>query len=75
MSINLPYVESISEKLHCILRSHKIRTTFYNENTLLKLLSKPKDQKATEDENKIVNEIDCSCSNWKQFTSVNLNEL
>ena len=59
MSINLPYVESISEKLHCILRSHKIRTTFYIENT--------------EDENKIVNEIDCS--NWKQFTSVNLNEL
>ena len=73
MSINLPYVESISEKLHCILRSHIIRTTFYIENTLLKLLSKPKDQKATEDENKIVNEIDCS--NWKQFTSVNLNEL
>ena len=73
MSINLPQVESISEKLHCILRSHKIRNTFYIENTLLKLLSKPKDQKATEDENKIVNEIDCS--NWKQFTSVNLNEL
>ena len=36
MSINLPYVEGTSEKLRRILRSHKIRSTFYTENTLRK---------------------------------------
>ena len=60
MSINLPYVEGTSEKLLHILRSHKIRSTFYTENTLCKLLCKPKDQVATEDKNNIVYEIDCS---------------
>ena len=60
MSINLPYVEGTSEKLWHILRSHKIRSTFYTENTLRKLLCKPKDRVATEDKNKIVYEIDCS---------------
>ena len=43
ISINLPYVEGTSEKLRRILRSHKIRSTFYTENTLRKLLCKPKD--------------------------------
>ena len=37
MSINLPYVEGTSEKLRLILRSHRIRPTFYTENTLRKL--------------------------------------
>ena len=60
MSINLPYVEGISEKLRRILRSHKIRSTFYTENTLRKLLCKPKDQVATEDKSNIVYEIDFS---------------
>ena len=60
MSINLPYVEGTSEKLRRILRSHKIRSTFYTENTLRKLLCKPKDRVATEDKNNIVYEIDCS---------------
>ena len=60
MSINLPYVEGTSEKLRRILRSHKIRSTFYTENTLRKLLCKPKDQVAAEDKNNIVYEIDCS---------------
>ena len=41
MSINLSYVESTSEKLRRILRSHKIRSTFCTENTLCKLLCKP----------------------------------
>ena len=31
MSINLPYVESASEKLHQTLRSNTIRSIFYNE--------------------------------------------
>ena len=60
MSINLPYVEGTREKLPRILRSHKIRSTFYTENTLCKLLCKPKDRVATEDKNNIVYEIDCS---------------
>ena len=60
MSINLPYVEGASEKLRRILRFHKIRSTFYIENTLRKLFCKPKDRVATEDKNKIVYEIDCS---------------
>ena len=34
MSINVPYVEGTSEKLQRILRSHKIRSTFYTEKTL-----------------------------------------
>ena len=60
MGINLPYVEGTSEKLRRILRSHKIRLTFYTEKTLRKLLCKPKDRVATEDKNNIVYEIDCS---------------
>ena len=49
ISTNLPYVEGTSEKLRRILRSHKIRSTFYTEMTLRKLLCKPKDRVATED--------------------------
>ena len=52
---DLPHVEGTSEKLWRILRSHKIRLTFYTVN-----LCKPKDQIATEDKNNIVYEIDCS---------------
>ena len=59
ISINLRYVEGTSEKLQRILRSHKIRLTYYTEMTLRKLLCKPKDRVATEDKNNIVYEIDC----------------
>ena len=56
ISINLPYVEGTSEILRLILRSHKIRSTFYTRSTLRKLFCKQKDR-----ENKnIVYEIDCS---------------
>ena len=34
MSIDLLHVEATSEKLGHILKSHKIRSTFYTENTL-----------------------------------------
>ena len=54
MSLTLPYVEGISEKLWRILRSHKIRSTFYIESTLPKLLCEPRDQKTTEVKNNIV---------------------
>ena len=43
VSINLPYVEGNSEKLRGILKSHKIRSTFYTESTLRKCLCKLKD--------------------------------
>ena len=49
MSMNLPCVEGTSEKLRRILRSQKIRSIFYTEKTLCKLLCKPKDRVATED--------------------------
>ena len=60
MSINLPPVEVTREKLWCICRSHKIRSTFFTENTLHKLLCKPKGGVATEIKNNIIYEIDCS---------------
>ena len=60
ISINLPYVEGSSEKLQRILGSHKIRSTFYTEKALRKLLCKSKDRVAIEDKNNIVYEIDCS---------------
>ena len=60
MNINLPYVEGTSEKLRRILGSHKIRSTFYTEKALRKLLCKLKDRVDTEDKNNIVCEIDCS---------------
>ena len=60
MSINLPYVEGISEKLRRTLKSHKSRSIFYTESTLRKLVYKLKDRVATEDKNKIVYETDCS---------------
>ena len=59
MSTNLPYVEGTSEKLRRILRSYK-KGRFSTLKRLRKLLCKPKDRVATEDENNIVYEIDCS---------------
>ena len=50
----------ISKSQRSILRSHKIRSTFYTENTMRKLLCKTKDCVATEDKNEIVYEIGCS---------------
>ena len=43
-----------------LTRSHKIKSTFYNESTLGKLLSKPKDRVAAKDKNNIFYENDCS---------------
>ena len=60
ISTNLSYVEGTSEKLWCILRSHEIRSTFYTEMTLCKLLCKLKDWVAKEDKKNIFYEIDCS---------------
>ena len=60
MSINLRYVEGTTKTLRCILKCHKIRSTFYTESTLRKLICKPKDRVTTEDRNNIIYEIDCS---------------
>ena len=49
--VRLPYVEGTCEKLWRILRTHKIRYTSYTESTLQKLICKPKDRVATEDNN------------------------
>ena len=43
-----------------MLWSHKIRSTFYTESTLRKLIWEPKNRVATEDKNNIAYEIDCS---------------
>ena len=51
--INLLYAEGTTEKLCCILRSHKIRFNFYTKSTLHKLLCKPEDQVAKDDKNNI----------------------
>ena len=53
-------IDNTSEKLRRILKSHKIRSTFYIESTLRKLLYKPKERVAREEKHKIVYEIDCS---------------
>ena len=73
MSINLPYVEGTSEKLRRIFRSHKIRSTFYTENTLRKLLCKPKDQELQKI--KTISFMKLTVATAKQCTSVNLKGL
>ena len=62
MSINLPYVKGASEKLRRTFKSHKIRSTFCNENTLRKVLFKPKIWVSArrQDNNKIFYGIDSS---------------
>ena len=60
MSINLRYVEGTIEKLRNILRSHKIISTFYTENTLRRLPCKPEDRVATENKINLVYKIDYS---------------
>ena len=72
MSKNVLYIESNSEKLRHILRSHKIRSPIYTEKTFRKLLCKPKYRVATEDKKNIAYKIDCR--NCKS-SSVNLNGL
>ena len=64
MKIKFSYIEVTSEKLRYIgVRSHKIRATFYTENSLRKLLFKTKDLLTTGGRNYIVHEIDSS--DWK----------
>ena len=70
MGIHLPYVESTSEKLQRVLRSHKIRSTFYNKR-LRKLLCETKIRVAVEGKHNIVYEIDCSNCEAVYFSESN----
>ena len=72
MSINLPYIEGNSEKLWCILKSQKIRSTFYTGRTWCKLLCKPEDRVSTKDNNMVYG---LTVKTAKLSTSVNLNGL
>ena len=60
MNINLLYVKCTGEKLRCILKSSKTRSTLYTESILCTFRCKPKYRVATENKNNIVYEIDCS---------------
>ena len=73
ISVNLPYVEGTSRKPRHILRSHKVRSTFYIKSTLRKLLYKPKDQVGTED--KKISLMKYTLLTVKQSTLVNLDGL
>ena len=61
------YVERTSEKLRQIIRSYKIRPTFYTESTMHKLICKPNDRVVTEDKNNTIYEIDSANSSKFYF--------
>ena len=48
MTINLPFVEGTIEGTTAHTQISEIRSTFYTENALHKLLCRPKDQVATD---------------------------
>ena len=54
------YIKDTNEKLSRMFKTHKIRSTFYTENTQSKLLCKSKDGVDSEDESNIAYEIDCN---------------
>ena len=72
VSINLPYVEGVSQKLRRILKSHNLRPTFYTESILRKLLCQRKDRVATENK---ISFIKLTVVTAKQSTLMNLNGL
>ena len=78
MSVNLRYIEGTIEKLRRMLRSQKIRSTFYTESTLRKPLRKSKDRVATN----IVYENNCSkcetvsfCESKRSLKSLKSNQI
>ena len=73
MSIHLPYLEDTNGKLRRILKSHKIRSNFYTESILRKLLCKLKDGVDTEEKTMLFMKLTVVIA--KQFTLVNLKGL
>ena len=58
-SINLPYIQRVSESLKRTLNKHNIKATFYTQTTLRSLLLKPKDPIPKEDRNNAVYQLNC----------------
>ena len=58
-SINLPYIQGLSEQLKRALNKHNIKATFYTQTTLRSLLSKPKDPIPKEDRNNAIYQLNC----------------
>ena len=58
-SINLPYIQGISEQLKRALNKHNIKATFYTQTTLRSLLTKSKDPIPKEDRNNVVYQLNC----------------
>ena len=56
-SINLPYIQGLSEQLKRAHNKHNIKATFYTQTTLRSLLSKPKDPIPKEDMNDAVQQL------------------
>ena len=52
-SINLPYIQGISEQLKRAFNKHNIKANFYTQTTLTCLLSKPKDPIPKKDRNQL----------------------
>ena len=67
--VNLPYSECTGEKLRHMLRSHKIRSTFYSENYFV-------DRKIEWSQKiKTILLVKLTVATAKQSTLVNLNSL
>ena len=58
-SIDLPYIQGVSEQLKRTLNKHNIKATFYTKTTFKSLLSKPKDPIPKEDRNNAVYQLNC----------------
>ena len=58
-SINLPYIQELSEQLKRALNKHNIKATFYTQTTLRSLLSKLKDPIPKEDRNNGAYQLNC----------------
>ena len=58
-SINLPYIQRLSEQLKRALNKHNIKARFYTQTTLRSLLSKPKEPISKEERNNAVYQRNC----------------
>ena len=58
-SINLPYIQGVSEQLKRALNKHSIKATFYTQTTLRSLLSKAKDPIPKADRDNAVHQLNC----------------